>query len=163
MARALRRYQLVYEELNSVRVKIADTPEASEFTSIKQRIDEQQPSSVKKTTQLAGVKLTLKELLLKGDYLKDQVLYDYHEYIELVDWSGRIVRERKRGAIDERLPPILSRLGIDSDHWYKAMQSKGVHQFSRAMGCKEKLREHAKKLNILWIKGIDFSGKLFPT
>jgi hypothetical protein len=43
------------------------------------------------------------------------------------------------------------------------MKPKGAHQFSRAMGCKDKLREHAKKLNILWIKGIGFSGKLFPT
>ena len=154
---------MAYVELNPIRAKMADTPETSEFTSIKQRIDEEEPSSVKKAVKPEKVKLSLKEFLLKGDYLKDQIPYDYYEYLELVDWSGRLVREGKRGAVDERLPPILSRLGIDSDHWCKAMQPKGAHQFSRAMGCKDKLRAHAKKLNILWIKGIGFSGKLFPT
>jgi REP element-mobilizing transposase RayT len=154
---------MAYVELNPIRAKMADTPETSEFTSIKQRIDEEELSSVKKAANSQRAKLSLKEFLLKGDYLKDQIPYDYYEYLELVDWSGRVVREGKRGAIDGCLPPILLRLGIDPDYWCKAMQPKGVHQFSRAMGCKEKLRMHAKKLNILWIKGISFSGKLFPT
>jgi len=58
----------------------------------------------------------------------------YREYSELVDWSGRAIREDKRGAIDSDLLPILSRLGIEGEEWDKAKQPKGVHQFSRAMG-----------------------------
>jgi REP element-mobilizing transposase RayT len=157
---------MAYVDLNPIRAKMAVTPETSEFTSIKQRIDEHQLSTIlsgKKVDKPESEGLSLKEFLLKGNYLKDQIPYDYYEYLELVDWSGRVVREVKLGAIDGRLPPLLLRLGIDPDHWCKAMQPKGAHQFSRAMGCKDKLREYAKKLNILWIKGIGFSGKLFPT
>ena len=39
------------------------------------------------------------------------------DYLELVDWSGRAIREDKRGAIAESLPPILQRLDISPEHW----------------------------------------------
>ena len=39
------------------------------------------------------------------------------DYLELVDWTGRIIREDKRGAIAEGLPPILERLQIDPRYW----------------------------------------------
>ena len=39
------------------------------------------------------------------------------DYIELVDWTGRIIRQDKRGAINTDTPPILQRLDISIDHW----------------------------------------------
>ena len=39
------------------------------------------------------------------------------DYLQLVDWTGRIIREDKRGAINQNLPPILDRLTIDPEHW----------------------------------------------
>ncbi|MEJ2694608.1 MAG: transposase, partial [Candidatus Thiodiazotropha sp.] len=39
------------------------------------------------------------------------------DYLELVDWTGRIIREDKPGYIDQDLPPILDRLQIGSQHW----------------------------------------------
>ncbi len=39
------------------------------------------------------------------------------DYPELVDWSGRAIRDDKRGAFDDRLPSILERLGISQGHW----------------------------------------------
>jgi len=73
----------------------------------------------------------------------------YQEYLELVDWSARAIRENKRSDIDDRLPLILVRLGIDAEQSHKAMLPKGAHQFCRAnrSGC-EVVREHAKKLSI---------------
>ena len=38
-------------------------------------------------------------------------------YIELVDWTGRAIREDKAGFIDANLPNILSRLDIDTEDW----------------------------------------------
>jgi REP element-mobilizing transposase RayT len=37
------------------------------------------------------------------------------KYLQIVDWAGRQVRPDKRGAIPEDVPPILARLGIDSE------------------------------------------------
>ena len=39
------------------------------------------------------------------------------DYLELVNWTGRQIRQGKRGSIDQRYPPILERLNIDSEHW----------------------------------------------
>lgn len=39
------------------------------------------------------------------------------DYLELVDSTGRSAREDKRGAIDDRLAPMLDRLGINADEW----------------------------------------------
>jgi len=157
---------MAYVELNPIRANMAETPESSDFTSIKQRIDDHQQAVVTAskdeiTAERSG--LLLKAFLAEGDYLKDQIPYHYREYLALVDWSGRAIRTDKRGAIDDQLPPILVRLGIDAEHWCKAMQPKGAHQFSRAVGCCDKLREYASKLKIRWIKGISMSAKLFPT
>ena len=100
--------------------------------------------------------------MAKDDYLKDQIPYCYTEYLSLVDWTGRIVRADKRGAIDDRMPPILRRLGINPEYWCEAMQPNANHRFSRALGCQDKLRAYAAKLEIGWIKGVHLCGKLFP-
>ncbi|MEX1213623.1 MAG: hypothetical protein WEB54_01190, partial [Saccharospirillum sp.] len=39
------------------------------------------------------------------------------DYLELVDWTGRHIRQDKRGSIDQKQTPILERLNIDSEHW----------------------------------------------
>ena len=117
---------MTYVELNPIRANMATTPESSEFTSIKQRIDNHKLSAglvLKKDELIAAqTKLSLKDFLEEGGQLQDQLPYHYREYLELVDWSGRAIKADKRGAIDVQLPPILKRLGIDAEHWCKAMQ-----------------------------------------
>jgi hypothetical protein len=52
----------------------------------------------------------------------------------LVDWTGRVVREDKRGAIDDKLPPILERLNIEVNAWLKQasqFEQQHRHQFRR--------------------------------
>ncbi len=39
------------------------------------------------------------------------------DYLELVDSTGRVVRNNKRGAIPLHHPPILERLRIDPQRW----------------------------------------------
>ena len=103
----------------------------------------------------------MKKFLAENNALTNQIPYSYHDYLHLVDWTGRVLREDKRGAIDNNLPPILVRLGIDPQYWCEAMQPKANHSFSRALGCQDKLRAYAAKLEISWIKGINLCGKLF--
>ena len=43
--------------------------------------------------------------------------FSFEDYLELVDSTGRISRDDKRGAIDERALPILERLSLDPDRW----------------------------------------------
>lgn len=154
---------MAYVELNPIRAKMAETPEESEYTSIKQRIDEKEVVKIDEGAKDSDdQQLRLKEFLIKGDVLQAQIPFHYTDYLLLVDWSGRAIRPDKRGAIDEQLPAILIRLNIDGESWIKAMQPKGYHAFSRAMGCCERLRAYAKKLKMTWIKGVGTSLLLFP-
>jgi hypothetical protein len=40
--------------------------------------------------------------------------FQLNDYLELVDWSGHILREDKKGAIVDKLPGILQRLDMDA-------------------------------------------------
>ena len=71
-------------------------------------------------------------------------MFDQIDYISLVDWTGRIIRDdaqlhcipvnvglvnpiRQRGAIAENLPPILKRLNVDIDAWLLQTQHFEKH------------------------------------
>ncbi len=41
------------------------------------------------------------------------------DYLELVELTGRVIREDKRGYVENNLPPILQRLGIEPEQWLK--------------------------------------------
>lgn len=45
------------------------------------------------------------------------MMFSLQDYLELVDITGRILRDDKRGAIPLHLPPILERLGTDRKDW----------------------------------------------
>ena len=100
---------MAYVDLNPIRAKMADTPEQSDYTSIKQRIKAAGKGSIPKT--LARFQGNEK----KGQ--KDGIPCSLENYIELVDATGRIIRQDKRGAIDASLSPILQRLNIDAETW----------------------------------------------
>ena len=51
------------------------------------------------------------------------------DYLKLVDWTGRLVRNDKRGHIDQTLPPILERMQIAADRWLQnATRFEAVHR-----------------------------------
>ncbi len=117
---------MTYVDLNPVRACIADTPETSEYTSIKERINPtfDLTEAVKQQTVLQSIRqfdLPVKPLLSFEGSLKNTeqsgIIFDLADYIDLVDWTGRAIRDDKRGAIAAHLPPILERLNIDIDAW----------------------------------------------
>jgi len=48
--------------------------------------------------------------------------YRLSDYLELLDWTGRIIRAEKRGAMPDNTPEILSRLKISSKNWLHSAQ-----------------------------------------
>ncbi len=121
---------MVYVDLNPVRAGVASTPEKSEHTSIKERV---KPSfnlaeavrSQIDSGSLREFSLDLKPLVpLSGAPQPASTLVtslppiNYREYLKLVEWSGRIQKEGKRGAIPDKMPPILERLSIASSTWF---------------------------------------------
>lgn len=62
------------------------------------------------------------------------------DYLELVDWTGRVIRDDKRGAIATDLPPILKRLEIDSEAW-TSLTTEFETQFSHWVGSEHIVRQ----------------------
>ena len=120
---------LAYVDLNPIRANMAKTPETSDHTSIKARIDllrKKAPTPANNTPPAP-----IKPLLKFDGNLKNEkqtgLPFALLDYIELVDWTGRIVREDKRGAIHKHTPPILERLAIDTPSWLKNSTAFETH------------------------------------
>jgi hypothetical protein len=150
---------MAYVDLNPVRAGIAATPEDSEFTSIYQRIQEIREAADASKVSEAALQIPLLPLQSGPTHLP-VLPYRFEDYLLLVDWTGRAIRDDKRGAIDDHLPPIIQRLNIDSDAWQLAMQPSG-NVFGRAMGRLDHLRLHAKTLGQSWIKGVRAAEALY--
>lgn len=124
---------MAYVDLNPIRADMAATPEQSMQTSIKKRIIDtasQQglESFVGINQQSIGIPYTLKD------------------YIELVDWTGRIIRDDKRGHIQNTLPKILDRLSLDKNS-YRSLTTKFEAHFQSWVSSEHIAKAMTKSLN----------------
>ncbi|WP_412522587.1 transposase [Shewanella chilikensis] len=102
---------MAYVDLNPIRAKMADTPEQSEHTSIRLRI--QAALKCEQPTKL---------LPFIGDECDNQpngIAFGLKDYLELVDDTGRCIRDDKRGVIGEKSAKLLTRLNIPHENWLK--------------------------------------------
>ena len=139
---------MAYVDLNPIRAKMAETPETSEFTSIKSRIE----TIKNNTTETQPTSL----LPFVGDEREKQpqgIPFKLKDYLELADWTGRVIRADKRGSVHEDLPPILQRLEIDSKQWQQLSQKFETH-FRNFVGSEATTRAHCQKLGYQKIPGI---------
>ncbi|WP_407333271.1 transposase [Enterovibrio sp. 27052020O] len=104
---------MAYVDLNPVRAAIAETPEQSAFTSVKARIE-----ALRKEQHTAPYLFPF--VGNPREPMPDGIPFRLMDYLELVDWTGRQMRDNKRGHINSALPPILSRLGFDPADWLEA-------------------------------------------
>jgi hypothetical protein len=129
---------LAYVDLNPVRAALAETPEASDFTSVQERSEAAKVASAPNEPAQQPARLlpfagNPREEMPKG------LPFRATDYLALVDWTGRQMREGKRGAIDGNLPPILDRLQIDPRHWLY-MTEKFESRFKGLVGTAMRLK-----------------------
>ena len=117
---------MAYVDLNPVRAAMAETPETSDHTSIKERLAPTFDLSEAIHRQVEQLFLKqfpvpLKPLLNFEEAVRNEpqrgILFSLNDYLELVDYTGRIIKPGKRGSIPEHLPPILGRLELTPDDW----------------------------------------------
>jgi hypothetical protein len=152
---------MAYVDLNPIRAGIAETPEASEFTSIYDRIRQLRSDSNAHVPD--SVRPAMLDFQTEGagrDKAAPSIPFLLADYLELVDWTGRAGRPDKRGSIDARQPPIMTRLNLDSDVWQHTMQSGG-NVFGRAIGQVDHLRLHAAALDQSWVRGLGRARRMF--
>jgi len=163
---------LAYVDLNPVRAKMAATPEDSDYTSIQRRIRALQTASaasVDGAEAMEGEGATVPtqppELYpyVGGvrEGMPEGLPFHLADYLELVNWTGRAVRDDKRGAIADDLPPILERIGITRQAWLQLAKDFETH-FSQWIGQEEHVEQACKRSDQRWAHGIRACRRLFP-
>jgi REP element-mobilizing transposase RayT len=151
---------MAYVDLNPIRAKMDNTPETSDHTSIKQRIEKAQH-----VNHPNHLKQQVRELMpFAGNprkHMPKGLPFQLTDYLELVDWSGRIIRTNKRGAIAEDTPPILQRLNIDPEHWIYLTQHY-ESSFKGLVGSVYKLRQTCVALGYERTPGLRGCEQFFP-
>ena len=164
---------MAYVDLNPIRAGICDTPETSEFTSIYERIQQNQlikTNTVSKSHKKQNnhnqsqntVQAPLAEFTGNPHENSPQggIPCLWIDYLELVDWTGRIIREDKKGHIPQKIPNILQRLKIEPQQWKKLTYHFRQH-FAFYIGTKESLQQVNQEQHQKWCKGSFISQQLW--
>ncbi|GGQ31532.1 transposase [Shewanella litoralis] len=128
---------MAYVDLNPVRANMAVTPETSDYTSIQRRIK----SAVKGEQPSDLLPFVGNERL----NMPNGLMFSVKDYIVLVEDTGRIIREDKRGAISSSSQDILNRLNIPAENWLKITTEFGA-LFKGAVGALPALTEYCEHL-----------------
>lgn len=168
---------MTYVDLNPVRAGMENDLYDSDFTSIQQRlVGYVKEKKTKTKPEKSLTRRVEQQQILKQEQLLDELpeaalmpfdgdsFTDIHtalpftleDYFQLLDVTGRIIREDKRGAIAEDIPDIVSRLGIEPDHWIEHIQKFG-ESYSACAGSVEAIADYAGKLGRRWCKGVSRS------
>lgn len=145
---------MAYVDLNPIRAKLANTSETSDHTSVKRRITDalihQQPTNV-----LFPFVGHPRKNMPQG------LPFKLNDYLELVEWTGRIIREDKPGHIEANTPPLLQRLNLEEQNWLyltRHFESK----LKGLVGCVYKLKQVCEKLGYKRTCGLQSCEQYFP-
>ena len=136
---------MAYVDLNPSLAGIALTPEQSVFTSIQLRIQ-------------AAIKGEQPSILLpfignEHQHKPTGIHFSLQVYLTLVDETGRILRDDKRGAISSKAIKILARLHINDEIWLKF--TTGFEPiFTGAVGTAKHLCEFSEHISLQRVHGI---------
>ena len=140
---------MAYVDLNPVRAKMADSVETSEYTSSYERIHG--IANINDNNECCVGKKPL--LGFVGDEYQKQtqgIAYSLIDYLELLDWTGRILREDKRAAICAQRPRLLNILGLEDKSWLELASGFGKN-YQGAVGSLEELAMFASHTGKRWI------------
>lgn len=160
---------MVYVDLNPLRAGLAATPEEGKFTSIYERIQQVKLlDSTSGESEFTGNELDKSSkkdtgALMPFDAIGEgnwAIPFGFEEYLELVDWAGRAIREDKRGVIDGHLPVILDRFGIKGDVFIDYV-ARFLKEFGCAVGAPKDMVSLCVKRNKRFLKGIRAAKEVF--
>ncbi|NDO76592.1 transposase [Shewanella sp. SE1] len=148
---------MMYVDLNPIRAGIADSLQTSDYTSIQERIEE--------VAEPATANASLKSLLQFDGAAtaaeQSGIPFHFADYLELIDWTGRAVREDKRGFIDCSRPKLLLELGISDDAWITSAK-EFRRQYSGMSGRWDAMCAMKAKYGGKWCRGKQQSQAIHP-
>ena len=148
---------LAYVDLNPIRAGMSASVEKSDYTSIQLRIKQlkshqRQFKSNKRKENSAPLQPHVLIPFSNVDNTND-IPFSLHDYLELVDWSGRHIDPKKTGYIESKEPKLLASLGIEPEIWLEAVKNFRRHYGNFAGGANQ-LRQCAHCHGQNWYKGV---------
>jgi len=173
---------MAYVDLNPVRAGITFSLEASDFTSIQQRLfraaarrksSDGAAVSKKKVRKVVPVREPILPTSLAPHLMGfcrrrdgsdsstcEQLPVRFDDYLELVRATGEAVRDDKRGFLSPRSQALLQRVGIVCEQWTRTVQT--FHEgFGSMVGQTHHIDAHCKRLGLEKTKGPGFARKAF--
>jgi REP element-mobilizing transposase RayT len=141
---------MAYVDLNPIRAKMSASVDESEYTSAFERIHNK--SHYADIQEKTHRKSLVKFIGAEHQNQPQGINFTLIDYLELVDWTGRIMREDKRGAISTQTPALLNTLGLDSATWLSLASDFGK-EYHGAVGSLEELALFAEHTGKQWISG----------
>lgn len=137
---------LAYVELNPVRAGISNNPLKSEYTSIKRRLSGNGSDLLQFKSGAPGT----------TSAREDNLPFRFDDYLRLLDWSGRIIRQDKHVAIPETVPPLIEQFGITTARWQTAMKPPAPwHQ--KALGSAAHIKKYCQAIGQRWLRQASYS------
>jgi hypothetical protein len=102
---------------------------------------------------------SLSLLALTGANSFNTPLLSNADYLMLVDFTGRMIYPGKRGAIKEKEPKALTKLGLDPNHWSARVKGVG-NGYWRVVAEVEDLIDLAAQFKQRTLYGIGFARRL---
>ncbi len=101
---------MAYVDLNPIRAGLCEDLSSSDFTSVQQRL----AKIMGKTEHNHPRLMPFRE---KQQEHSQDIPFNLKDYIDLVDWTGRYLRNDKRGYIPAHKPRLLSALALTEAQW----------------------------------------------
>ena len=128
---------LAYVDLNQLSAGVANTPEESEYTSVKTRVDHCRDEGTLKAMIEQPQDRTRHDLAQENESFWLVPIEDRREhggtrkgvtpnmnlasYLRLLDWSSRLLR-RGKARVPREVGGILDRLGTSAGHWQERLE-----------------------------------------
>lgn len=155
---------MAYVDLNPIRADQAVAPEYSLHTSVHERIQilskqlkcnhytGEFKSQINQTIQPQNLMPFLSEGS-KATNVSEVINFSLSDYLELIDQTGRVLRDDKAGKIPDTLIPILQRLNLNHTVWIDMVEGL-EHGFTYAVGETTQLIAFQPPHQIRAIKGV---------
>jgi len=150
---------MAYVDLNPIRAGLCSAPEDSKFTSIQARIRAYQAGEDIPIALCQFESIQSSEAECKK---RDRAFIpcSFLDYLELVDTTGRLIQQGKRGTIPSSLSPILNRLHIKSESWVDTVICL-AQSFATFMGRPESIESCMVELDRPGMRGLKQSRRVF--
>jgi REP element-mobilizing transposase RayT len=148
---------MTYVDLNPIRAGLAETIDASEFTSGRQRLREIAPATAPAATRMPAL-LPFAQAL-RADQ-EAALPFNVQDYLDLLDTTGRAVHPAKRGAIPETIPRLLTTLDVAPQAWVESVVALHA-RFRSFIGSPHRLSALAEERGWRWIRGQSAARRLY--